>query len=247
MIYGQSIAVVLPAYNAQATLAQTVSEIDRAWVDHVILVDDASSDQTAELARSLGIEHIWIHPLNRGYGGNQKTCYTQALSLNADIIVMVHPDYQYTPKLLQALVSMVASGVYDAAFASRILGKGALDGGMPRYKYWSNRMLTAVQNAIMGQHLSEYHTGYRAYHKKVLQTVHFDKNSDDFVFDNQIIAQLFAVGFKVGEISCPTRYFPEASSINFRRSVQYGLGVLGVSLQYRLHKWGLWTADFLKP
>ena len=246
MVLHQKVVVVLPAYNAQPTLAKTLAEIDRSWVDDIVLVDDASQDATAELAKELGIQHVLVHEQNRGYGGNQKSCYRKALELGADIVVMVHPDYQYTPKLLNALISMVASGVYDAVFASRILGKGALQGGMPRYKYWSNRFLTAIQNLLMGQHLSEYHTGYRAYHKRVLNAVNFDLNSDDFVFDNQIVSQTFNAGFSIGELSCPTRYFPEASSINFRRSVTYGLGVLVVSLQYRLHKWGLYTPDYLR-
>lgn len=246
MVLNQKVVVVLPAYNAQSTLAKTLAEIDRSWVDDIVLVDDASQDATAELAKELGIQHVLVHEQNRGYGGNQKSCYRKALELGADIVVMVHPDYQYTPKLLNALISMVASGVYDAVFASRILGKGALQGGMPRYKYWSNRFLTALQNLLMGQHLSEYHTGYRAYHKRVLNAVNFDLNSDDFVFDNQIVSQTFNAGFSIGELSCPTRYFPEASSINFRRSVTYGLGVLGVSLQYRLHKWGLYTPNYLR-
>ena len=246
MVLNQKVVVVLPAYNAQSTLAKTLAEIDRSWVDDIVLVDDASQDATAELAKELGIQHVLVHERNRGYGGNQKSCYRKALELGADIVVMVHPDYQYTPKLLNALISMVASGVYDAVFASRILGKGALQGGMPIYKYWSNRYLTAIQNMLMGQHLSEYHTGYRAYHKRVLNAVKFDLNSDDFVFDNQIVSQIFNAGFNIGELSCPTRYFPEASSINFRRSVTYGLGVLGVSLQYRLHKWGLYSPRYLR-
>ena len=246
MVLNQKVVVVLPAYNAQSTLAKTLAEIDRSWVDDIVLVDDASQDATAELAKELGIQHVLVHERNRGYGGNQKSCYRKALELGADIVVMIHPDYQYTPKLLNALISMVASGVYDAVFASRILGKGALQGGMPRYKYWSNRLLTAIQNMLMGQHLSEYHTGYRAYHKRVLNAVKFDLNSDDFVFDNQIVSQIFNAGFNIGELSCPTRYFPEASSINFRRSVTYGLGVLGVSLQYRLHKWGLYSPRYLR-
>lgn len=246
MVLHQKVVVVLPAYNAQPTLAKTLAEIDRSWVDEIVLVDDASQDDTAALAKDLGIEHVLVHEQNRGYGGNQKSCYHKALELGADIVVMVHPDYQYTPKLLNALISMVASGVYDAVFASRILGKGALQGGMPRYKYWSNRLLTAIQNVLMGQHLSEYHTGYRAYHKRVLNSVNFDLNSDDFVFDNQIVAQTFNAGYSIGELSCPTRYFPEASSINFRRSVTYGLGVLAVSMQYRLHKWGLCSPNYLR-
>lgn len=246
MVLHQKVVVVLPAYNAQPTLAKTLAEIDRSWVDEIVLVDDASQDDTAALAKDLGIEHVLVHEQNRGYGGNQKSCYHKALELGADIVVMVHPDYQYTPKLLNALISMVASGVYDAVFASRILGKGALQGGMPRYKYWSNRLLTAIQNVLMGQHLSEYHTGYRAYHKRVLNSVNFDLNSDDFVFDNQIVAQTFNAGYSIGELSCPTRYFPEASSINFRRSVTYGLGVLAVSMQYRLHKWGLYSPNYLR-
>ncbi len=245
MYLNQKVVVVLPAYRAAATLARTCAELDPALVDEIVLVDDHSPDDTVAVARALGLRHVVQHPANRGYGGNQKTCYRYALGLGADIVVMLHPDYQYSPRLLPALVAVLGSGHYAAVFASRILGGGALRGGMPYYKYVANRVLTLVQNLLLGQKLSEYHTGYRAYTRAVLEAVDFEQNSDDFVFDNQIVAQIFAQGFDIAEITCPTRYFPEASSINFRRSVRYGLGVLAVSLRYRLHRWGWWRWPLL--
>jgi glycosyltransferase involved in cell wall biosynthesis len=239
MINGLKVIVVLPAYNAARTLRQTYEEIDRQLVDEVILVDDASSDETLDVARQLGIHHVIPHEINKGYGGNQKTCYRKALERGADIIVMLHPDYQYTPSLIPAMVSLIANKVYPVVLGSRILGKGAMKGGMPLYKYVFNRILTVIQNVLMNQKLSEYHTGYRAYHKDVLQSIPFEKNSDDFVFDNELLAQIFFKGFEIAEITCPTKYFKDASSINFRRSIQYGAGVLRVSLQYALQKAGL--------
>lgn len=237
MIHGQKVVVVLPAYNAAATLEKTVAEIDRTIVDEIVLVDDASQDNTVEIARQLGIQHILIHEKNKGYGGNQKTCYRYALSLGADIVVMLHPDYQYTPKLLPAMAHLVASGIYPVVLGSRILGGGALKGGMPLYKYIANRFLTFLQNLFLGAKLSEYHTGYRAYSRAVLETLPWEHNSDDFVFDNEFLSQVIYAGFPIGEISCPTRYFPEASSINFRRSVKYGLGILRVTVEHLLAKW----------
>ena len=238
MIDGLKIAVILPAYNASNTLEQTYREIPHDVVDDVVLVDDASTDDTAAIAERLGI-HTVIHARNGGYGANQKTCYALALSRGADIVVMLHPDYQYSPRLLSAMAGMIASGHYDAVLASRIIGGGALAGGMPLYKYVANRVLTAAQNLLMGAKLSEYHTGYRAWSRKVLEKLPLVACSDDFVFDNQMIAQAMWARFEVGEISCPTKYFPEASSINFRRSCVYGLGVLGTALAYRLHRWRL--------
>ncbi len=240
MIYQHKVVVVLPAYNAARTLAQTLTEIDQELVDEVILVDDASQDDTAHLARSLGIRHVIIHPQNRGYGGNQKTCYQTALKLGADIIIMLHPDYQYTPKLLPVLAHMIASGLYDVVLGSRILGGGALARGMPLYKYIANRSLTFFQNLLLGAKLSEYHTGYRAYHRRVLEAIAWEVNSDDFVFDNEFLSQVILAGFRIGEVSCPTRYFPEASSINFRRSVRYGLGVMRVTFEHVLAKCGFY-------
>lgn len=239
MILGKKLAVVLPAYNAVKTLEKTYSEIPLDIVDIVILVDDASKDNTRQLGEKLGIKHVISHETNRGYGGNQKTCYRTALELGADIVVMLHPDYQYTPKLLRGMASMIAEEVYPVAFGSRILGNGSLKGGMPLYKYVANRMLTLFQNIMLGQKLSEYHTGYRAFDARVLRGIQYEVNSDDFVFDNEMIAQIFMAGFEIGELTCPTRYFEEASSINFSRSVKYGMGVLRVCFQYRLHKWGL--------
>lgn len=239
MIQGKKVAVVLPAYNAGKTLQKTYREIPFDIVDEVILVDDASRDNTSQLARELGIGHVVVHKNNKGYGGNQKTCYNTARELGADIVIMLHPDYQYTPKLIHSMAYLIADGVYPVVFGSRILGKGALKGGMPMYKYIANRALTLFQNILMGQKLAEYHTGYRAFSKDVLETVNYNLNSDDFVFDNEMIAQIFMSGFEIAEITCPTRYFKEASSINFRRSVKYGMGVLRVSLTYRLHKWKL--------
>lgn len=239
MIKGKRIAVVLPAYNAELTLEKTYGEIPADIVDEVILVDDKSRDNTVQLARKLGIEHIVEHEQNRGYGGNQKTCYDKALELNADIVVMLHPDYQYTPMLLQSMCYVIANEVYPVVLASRILGRGALRGGMPPYKYVANRILTWMQNVLMSQKLSEYHTGYRAFSREALLSVSYKANSEDFVFDNQILAQLFYKGFEIGEITCPTKYFKEASSINLRRSIKYGFGVLGVAIAYRLQKWRL--------
>ena len=225
----------MPAYNAGKTLERTVSELDFTIIDEVILVDDNSTDNTEAVARKLGIQHTYKHDVNKGYGGNQKTCYTKALELGADIVVMLHPDYQYTPKLIPAMVSIIGNGLYPVVFGSRILGNGALKGGMPGYKYIANRILTLSQNMLMGQKLSEYHTGFRAYSREVLETVRFQENSDDFVFDNEIVAQIFNKGFEIAEVTCPTKYFEEASSINFSRSVTYGLGVLKVSVKYFLH------------
>lgn len=238
MIDGKKVAVVLPAYNADRTLERTYNELDFSIVDDVILVDDCSKDRTSALARELGI-HTAEHSRNTGYGGNQKTCYTIALERGADIVVMLHPDYQYSPRLVPAMAGMIASGHYDAVFASRILGNGALAGGMPLYKYVANRILTATQNLLMGAKLSEYHTGYRAWSRQVLEELALPACSDDFVFDNQMIAQTMWKRFAIGEISCPTRYFAEASSINFRRSCKYGFGVLGTALLYRAAKLGL--------
>lgn len=245
MLNGKKIVVVLPAYNAALTLEKTYNEIPFDIVDDVVLVDDASKDSTAELAANLGIKHVIRHQKNRGYGGNQKSCYAKALELQADIVVMLHPDYQYTPTLIHAMASVIAYNVYPVVYGSRILGKGALKGGMPGYKYIANRMLTLFQNIMMNQKLSEYHTGYRAFGKEVLTTVPFEKNSDDFVFDNEITAQIFYCGFEIGEVTCPTKYFAEASSINFSRSVTYGLGVLRVSVQYMLQKAGLGKFAYL--
>jgi glycosyltransferase involved in cell wall biosynthesis len=239
MLQGKKIVVVLPAYNASQTLKMTYDEIPFDIVDEVILVDDASRDETVEVGKTLGIKHIIRHEKNKGYGGNQKTCYDKALEIGGDIIIMLHPDYQYTPKLIPAIAHILASGLYPVVFASRILGKGALHGGMPMYKYIANRFLTLFQNILMSQKLSEYHTGYRAYTREVLQTIDYHLNSDDFIFDNQITAQIFYAGFEIAEVTCPTKYFEEASSINFKRSSIYGLGVLRTSIQYRLQKWGL--------
>ena len=238
MIDGQRVAVVLPAYNAGLTLIRTHREIPLDIVDDVILTDDASHDDTSEIARSLGI-HTIVHARNCGYGGNQKTCYRAALERGADIVVMLHPDYQYSPRLVGPMAGMIASGHYDVVLGSRILGRGALAGGMPLYKYVANRALTFAENVLLGQKLSEYHTGYRAWSRRVLETLPLDACSDDFVFDNQLLAQSAWFGFAIGEISCPTRYFDEASSINFRRSCTYGLGVLETALAYRLARWGM--------
>jgi glycosyltransferase involved in cell wall biosynthesis len=238
MLFGKKIIVVMPAYNAERTLRQTYAEIPFEYVDEVILVDDDSSDRTAETARSLGITTI-VHRRNRGYGGNQKTCYREALRRGADVVVMLHPDYQYTPKLLVAMASLVAVGQYDVVLGSRVLGESALKGGMPLYKYVANRLLTLFQNLLLSKKFSEYHTGYRAFSRRVLETLPLSENSDDFVFDNQMLAQVAFFGFKMGEVSCPTKYFEDASSIDLRRSIVYGLGVLRTSLAYRLQKWGL--------
>lgn len=233
-----STIVILPAYNAAQTLERVVRDIPMDGVSEVVLVDDSSADDTAALAERLGL-HVVRHERNRGYGGNQKTCYDIALARGADIVVMLHPDYQYEPRLVTAMAAMIASGVYDVCLGSRILAQDAVAGGMPLYKYVSNRILTFIENILLGQKLSEYHTGYRAYSRKALEAVDYHRNSDDFVFDNQILAQMQHKGLRFGEISCPTKYFPEASSINFRRSVVYGLGVLHTALRYRLHRWGI--------
>ncbi|MFO7658669.1 MAG: glycosyltransferase family 2 protein [Bacteroidales bacterium] len=239
MINNKKITVVLPAYNAEETLEKTYSEIPMDIVDEIILVDDVSRDNTVKKAHEIGINHVIQHTQNKGYGGNQKSCYNKALELNSDIVIMLHPDYQYTPKLIHSMSYIIANGLYDVVFGSRILGKGALKGGMPLYKYISNRMLTLFQNLLLNQKLSEYHTGYRAFSRKVLESINYNVNSDDFVFDNQMIAQIFMAGFEIAEVTCPTKYFPEASSINLRRSINYGFGVLGVSLKYRLRKMGI--------
>lgn len=237
MIRNKKVVVVLPAYNAAKTLKITYDEIDFSIVDEVILVDDKSRDETLLVARELGIRHIVEHSVNKGYGGNQKSCYRKALELGADIVIMLHPDYQYTPLLIPSLAHLLASGLYEVALGSRILGKGALRGGMPVYKYVSNRFLTFFQNLMMGAKLSEYHTGYRAFTRKVLETICYEENSDNFVFDNQMLAQIWYAGFDIAEVTCPTKYFREASSINIRNSITYGFGVLKTSLLYRLSKW----------
>lgn len=239
MLLGKKVVVVMPAYNAGQTLEKTYKEINRDVVDEVILVDDKSGDNTQELAQQLGIEHVIRHEVNRGYGGNQKTCYETALKVGADIIIMVHPDYQYTPKLIPSMAWLIANEQYPVVFGSRILGKGALKGGMPWYKYVANRLLTFFQNVLIGQKLSEYHTGYRAFSKEVLETLNFESNSDDFVFDNEMISQIFFAGFEIAEITCPTKYFDEASSINLSRSAKYGLGVIRVSIQHFFAKLGV--------
>ncbi|MEP7353376.1 MAG: glycosyltransferase family 2 protein [Acidobacteriota bacterium] len=236
MINGKRVAAVMPAYNAERTLDATVRELPDV-VDDRILVDDHSSDQTVAAARDLKLTVI-VHERNRGYGANQKTCYAQALATGADVIVMIHPDYQYSPKLVTAMASMVACGVYDIALGSRIIGGGALKGGMPLYKYVSNRALTMFQNLLLGGHLSEYHTGFRAFSRELLEALPLDQNSDDFLFDNQFLAQAILMGARIGEVSCPTRYFPEASSINFRRSAIYGMGVVATTLRYALVRFG---------
>jgi glycosyltransferase involved in cell wall biosynthesis len=239
MYNNKKVVVVLPAYNAEKTLEKTFSEIPMDLVDEVILVDDNSKDNTSELARSIGINHVIKHEKNKGYGGNQKTCYNKALELGADIVVMLHPDYQYTPKLIRAMVSIIGNELYPVVLASRILGKGSLKGGMPIYKYIANRFLTLFQNIVISQKLSEYHTGYRAYSSHVLKNISYNINSDDFVFDNQVLCQIFYKGYEIGEVTCPTKYFEEASSINFKRSSIYGLGCMYYSVLYRLNKMGL--------
>jgi glycosyltransferase involved in cell wall biosynthesis len=246
MILDKKLIVVLPAYNAGKTLEKTYEEIPFDIVDDIILVDDHSKDNTVEVAQDLGIRHIVVHDNNKGYGANQKSCYNKARDLGADIVIMLHPDYQYTPRLIHSMAYSIANDIYPVIFASRILGKGALKGGMPLYKYFANRLLTAIQNLLFNQKLSEYHTGYRAFSKKVLDSINYEILSDDFVFDNQIISQIFYKGFEIAEITCPTKYFKEASSINFRRSTIYGLGVLKVSLLYRLSKWKIYSPNYLK-
>ncbi len=246
MYKNKKVIVVMPAYKAAQTIERTYNEIPFDTVDEVILVDDASPDETTETAKRLGIHHVITHNMNKGYGGNQKTCYSKALELGGDIIIMVHPDYQYTPKLIKAMTSIIGEDLYPVVFGSRILGKGALKGGMPIYKYIANRLLTFSQNLLMSQKLSEYHTGYRAFSADVLRSIDFMKCDDDFIFDNEIIAQIFFKGHEIAEVTCPTKYFEEASSINFARSSKYGLGVLGVSVKYFFTKLGLMNWRLLK-
>ena len=246
MLLGKSIGVVMPAYNAERTLERTYNEIPHDIVDDVILVDDNSSDGTIRAAERLNLRNIIKHDWNLGYGGNQKTCYRRALEIGSDVVVMLHPDYQYTPKLIRSMVALLCEGVYDVVLGSRILGTGALQGGMPRYKYVANRFLTAFENVMIGQKLSEYHTGYRAFTRELLECIPLHENSDDFVFDNQMLAQVLWFGYTIAEVSCPTKYFKEASSINFRRSVKYGFGCLSVGMQFRLAKWG-WKHSSLFP
>jgi len=239
MIKGKKVVVVLPAYNAAKTLEMTYKEIDREIVDEVIIVDDCSNDNTIDVARKLGIKHIIRHEKNTGYGGNQKTCYNKALDLDADIVIMVHPDYQYTPLLIPSMCHLIAQGLYHVVLGSRILGKGALRGGMPWYKYVANRLLTVFQNIMLNAKLSEYHTGYRAFSREVLQNINYNVNSDNFLFDNQMLAQIWYAGYEIAEITCPTKYFTDASSINLKNSSIYGLGVIRTSVQFRLQKIGL--------
>jgi glycosyltransferase involved in cell wall biosynthesis len=239
MYKNKKVIVVLPAYNAEQTLEKTYNEIPRDLVDIVILCDDASRDNTYSVAKSIGIEHVIKHEKNKGYGGNQKTLYKKALELNGDIVIMLHPDYQYTPKLIPSMVNIIGEGLYPVVLGSRILGKGALKGGMPLYKYIFNRFLTLSQNILVNYKLSEYHTGYRAFSREVLETIRLEENSDDFVFDNQMLSQIIYAGFDIAEVTCPTKYFDEASSINFRRSVTYGLGVLSVSMRHFLQRMGI--------
>ena len=239
MYKNQKVIVVLPAYNAAQTLAQTYAEIPFDLVDEVVLCDDFSKDNTVEVAKSLGIQHVISHEQNKGYGGNQKSLYNKALQLDGDIVIMLHPDYQYTPKLIPSMVNIIGEGLYPVVLGSRIIGKGALAGGMPRYKYIANRLLTLTQNLLVNYKLTEYHTGYRAFHADVLRKINFNGNSDDFVFDNEMLSQIIYQGYHIAEISCPTKYFKEASSINFLRSVKYGLGVLRVSFTHLFSKWGI--------
>jgi glycosyltransferase involved in cell wall biosynthesis len=246
MIKSQKVVVVMPAYNASETLEKTYTEIPFPMVDEVILVDDHGSDDTYELAKKLGINHVIRHQYNKGYGGNQKTCYNKALELNADIVVMLHPDYQYTPKLIESMCYLIANDLYPVVIGSRILGKGALKGGMPIYKYFANRILTLFQNILMNQKLSEYHSGFRAFSSEVLKDIKFNENPDDFIFDNQMLAQIMFKKHLIGEITCPTKYFKEASSINFQRSSVYGIGVLWTSIKYFLTKIGIINWKILK-
>jgi glycosyltransferase involved in cell wall biosynthesis len=247
MLLGKSIVVVMPAYNAEKTLERTYNEIPHDIVDDVILVDDNSKDGTLREAERLQIRHIIRHDENLGYGGNQKTCYRRALELGSDVVVMLHPDYQYTPKLIRPMVAVLCEGVYDVVLGSRILGTGALEGGMPRYKYVANRFLTAFENVMIGQKLSEYHTGFRAYTRQVLETVPFERNSNDFIFDNEFLVQVHYSGFKIAELTCPTKYFEEASSINFQRSMKYGILCCSTAVKYRLQRWGLGRFELFEP
>lgn len=246
MIHGKYVTVVMPAYNAEKTLRQTYAEIPKDIVDEIILTDDASRDNTVGVSKELCL-NTFVHAENKGYGANQKTCYQEALRGKGDIIIMLHPDYQYTPKLIPAMASLISQGIFDAVIGSRILGNKAIAGGMPTYKYFSNRVLTLLENLIINQKLSEYHTGYRAFSRKVLETIPLLENSDDFVFDNEMLLQIFYFGFSVGEVSCPAYYFPEASSINFQRSVTYGFGVLDTAIKYRLAKNGIKPNPIFDP
>ncbi|HRD68352.1 MAG TPA: glycosyltransferase family 2 protein [Candidatus Competibacter sp.] len=245
MLKGKKIIVVMPAYNAARTLEKTYTEIPRDIVDEIILVDDNSQDNTADVAHNLGINHVIVHDINLGYGGNQKTCYRTALALGADIVLMIHPDYQYTPKLCAAMSWLIAEDVFDCVLGSRILGVGALKGGMPIYKFIANRILTLFQNLLLPYKLSEYHTGYRAFSRKVLESLSLDHNDNDFIFDNQMLLQIIHAGFRIGEITCPTLYMEDSSSINLRRSIRYGLGVISNTLLYRLHQWKLYQNPLL--
>jgi glycosyltransferase involved in cell wall biosynthesis len=246
VINGKKLVVVLPAYNASLTLAKTYAEIPFDIVDEVVLVDDQSKDNTLKVAAEIGIKHIIQHEKNKGYGGNQKSCYDKALSLGADIVVMLHPDYQYTPKLIHSMAYIIANDLYPCVLGSRILGNGALKGGMPLYKYVFNRFLTLSQNILVNQKLSEYHTGYRAFSRAILEKINYHANSDDFVFDNQMLSQIIFAGYNIAEVTCPTKYFPEASSINFSRSMKYGIGCLSVSLKHRFNKWGLLKSEIYR-
>jgi len=247
MLLGKKVVVVLPAYNAARTLEQTYRELPFDIVDEVVLVDDRSADDTLAVAQALGIERVIEHDFNLGYGGNQKTCYDTALSLGADIVVMLHPDYQYTPKLVRAMVSVLAEEVYDVVLGSRILGHGARQGGMPLYKYIANRVLTTFENIVIGQKLSEYHTGFRAYRRRVLEAIPYARNSDDFVFDNQLLVQTHAAGFRIAELTCPTKYFEEASSITLARGLRYGILCCVTALQFRLHRMGVLRSGLFEP
>jgi glycosyltransferase involved in cell wall biosynthesis len=248
MILGKKLVIIMPAYNAELTLQRTYAEIPFEIVDEVVLVDDASKDRTIEVAREIGINHIIRHEKNKGYGGNQKSCYDKALAIGGDIVIMLHPDYQYTPKLIHSMAYLIANDVFPVVLGSRILGKGALRGGMPYYKYVFNRCLTFAQNILISQKLSEYHTGYRAFSAEVLRGINYHANSDDFVFDNQMLSQIVYADFEIAEITCPTKYFEEASSINFSRSLKYGIGCMGVSFKHRFNKWGLMKSEiYRKP
>lgn len=247
MIKGKKVVVVMPAYNASKTLERTYKEINQDLVDEVIVVDDCSTDGTSEKAKEIGIKYIIQHEKNTGYGGNQKTCYSKALELGADIVIMVHPDYQYTPKLIPSMTYLIANDLFEVVLGSRILGKGALKGGMPLYKYIANRFLTLFQNIMIGAKLSEYHTGYRAFSRKAIESINYQENSDNFVFDNQMLSQLVYKGFEIAEVTCPTKYFDEGSSINFNNSVVYGLGVLNTSIKHRLQIWGLKSNLYNQP
>lgn len=246
MLLGKKIIVVLPAFNAGRTIAQTIAEIPLDLVDEYVVVDDASTDNTVDVVNMLNVKYLVRHDKNKGYGGNQKTCYDKALALDGDIVIMLHPDYQYTPKLIPSMAYLIASGLYPVVVASRILGKGALQGGMPLYKYIANRLLTWVQNILINQKLSEYHSGYRAFSREVLETVNYQENSDDFIFDNQMLVQIFHAGFSVAEITCPTKYFEDASSINLRRSIKYGIGVLITSMAFVFQKSGVVKLSLFK-